>query len=144
MNRKSQAWVQNKDTSQILLQTAQCLHTMRCCECRVRNASAPPDVGRDSNGLAIEDSAARHLSQWFAVQWQCEIDLAWRYWVDYTPQQNRSIENAYEAMATEIELEGDEEQEHQGHWVIRFAPMLQENLKTGTFRRVRRILVTHR
>ena len=108
-----------------------------------RGKSAPPASARLSHEACIEDIAAQHLSKTFRVVWQCEVDFRWQCWADYSGEHARILETAWDFMAPQVELATSASHGEYDLWLVYFAPMLQQNVHTGTLRRVRRVLVTH-
>ena len=94
--------------------------------------------------MCIEDIAADRLSQSLPVIWQCEVDLRWRVWTDYSELHTSMLEAAWEAMRPEVELDAWDGAGGYDVWLVSLVSMLQTNQHTGTLRRVRRVLVTHR
>ena len=110
---------------------------------RARGASAPPAPARLGRDPYIEDIAAQHLSVTLRVVWQCEVDFRWQCWADYSGEHARILEAAWDFMAPNAELETYASHGEYDLWLVCFASMLQQNIHTGTLRRVRRVLVTH-
>ena len=108
-----------------------------------RRASAPPAVAPWSRDPYIEDAAARQLSTSFRVIWQCEVDFRWHCWADYSGEHARILETAWDFMEPQVELATYASHGENDLWLVCFVSMLQQNLHTGTLRRVRRVLVTH-
>ena len=94
--------------------------------------------------MCLEDIAAERLSQSFPVIWQCEVDLQWNVWTDYSPLHTSMLESAWEREATQVELDAHDSRGGYDSWLVSFVSMLQKNRHTGTLRRVRRVLLTHR
>ena len=94
--------------------------------------------------MCIEDIAAERLSQSLPVIWQCEVGLRWPVWTDYSQLHTSMLEAAWDAMATEVELDSHDAYGGYDVWLVSLVSMLQTNQHTGTLRRVRRVLVTHR
>ena len=92
----------------------------------------------------MEDIAAQRLSEMMPVIWQCEVDLRWQCWADYSQQHTRVLEAAWEGGAVQVELQTSGPHFEYDAWLINLACMLQQNQYTGTLRRVRRMLVSHR
>ena len=110
---------------------------------RARRASAPPAVARLCREPYIADAAAQWLSAAFRVVWQCEVDFRWQCWADYSGEHARILEAAWDFMAPQVELATCAPHGEYDLWLVCFASMLQQNIHTGTLRRVRRVLVTH-
>ena len=111
---------------------------------RMRASSAPPDAfGREHRTLHVEDMAATHLARSYRVVWQCELDYVWQTWADYNAADTLTLELAWSAMASEVELEAERPHGRAEFWCISFVSMLQTNMRSGTTRRVRRVLVTN-
>ena len=116
---------------------------MRSRRPRARGASAPPAPARVSREVYIEDIAAEQLSATFRVVWQCEVDFRWQCWADYSGEHARILEAAWDFMVPQVELTTYASHGERDLWQVFFAPMLQQNIHTGTLRRVRRILITN-
>ena len=110
---------------------------------RARRASAPPAIAPSRREPYVEDAAAQHLSPTFRVVWQCEVDFRWQCWADYSREHTRILEAAWDFMASHVELATNPSHGEYDLWLVCFASMLQQNIHTGTLRRVRRVLVTH-
>lgn len=105
--------------------------------------SAPPDSARWRGALSMEDIAAQRMSELWPVVWQCEVDLRWQCWADYSVQHTRILEAAWEAMVSQVELETEGSHGECDVWQVCFVSMLQQNQRTGTLRRMRRLLASH-
>ena len=116
---------------------------VRSRRCRPRGGSAPPAPARLSREPYIEDIAAQQLAATFSVVWQCEVDFRWQCWADYCGEHARILEAAWDFMATQVELSPSASRGEDTLWLVNLSSMLQQNLHTGTLRRVRRNLVTH-
>ena len=110
---------------------------------RTRGESAPPAPARLRREPYIEDVAAQQLSATFRVVWQCEVDFRWQCWADYCEEHACILESAWDFMVPQVELPTSASHGENDLWLVNLASMLQQNLYTGTLRRVRRLLVTH-
>ena len=119
------------------------LRMVRSRRRRARGGSAPPAIARLPREPYIEDIAAQQLSATFHVVWQCEVDFRWQCWADYSGEHARILEAAWDFMVPQVELPTSASHGENDLWLVNFASMLQQNLHTGTLRRVRRLLVTH-
>ena len=109
-----------------------------------RSRTAPPDTSRLSTASCLEDVAADRLSDCLPVIWQCEVDLTWDCWADYSGQQVQMLEAAWCSMCTHVELDAYDSYGGYDLWQVDLGCMLQVNSRTGTLRHIRRVLASHR
>ena len=109
-----------------------------------RSRTAPPDVSRLGTTNCLEDIAAERLADCLPVIWQCEVDLKWSCWADYSWQQVQMLETAWCSMRTHVELDAYDSYGGYDLWQVDLGHMLQVNSRTGTLRRIRRVLASHR
>ena len=119
-------------------------HIVRFPRRGARSRTAPPDTLRQGVSNCLEDVAAERLSDCLPVIWQCEVDLTWSVWADYSLQQVQRLEAAWRSMSTHVELDAYDSYGGYDLWQIDLGRMLQMNSRTGTMRRIRRVLVSHR
>ena len=110
---------------------------------RARRASAPPASAQLAREPYIENNAAQQLSATCRVVWQCEVDFRWQCWADYSGEHACILEAAWDYMSPQVQLTASASHGEYDLWLVCFASMLQQNIHTGTVRRVRRLLVTH-
>ena len=110
---------------------------------RGRAASVPLASATLRREAYVEDIAAEQLAATLHVVWQCEVDFQWGCWADYSGEDARRLETAWLWMAPEVELTTNEAHGGNDRWEVCFVSMLQQNVHTGTCRRLRRILVTN-
>ena len=75
--------------------------------------------------------------------WQVEMDHRWDRWADYSWHHARTLEAAFQRDADEVELDAWDSWGGYDLWQVSLSSMLQRNSRTGTLRRIRRMLVTH-
>ena len=77
----------------------------------------------------------------FRVRWQVYLQ-EWDVWKQYTAVQSSSIEAAWQAEATELDIGSEEDDEEL--WAINLISLTQTNRYSGTSRPIQRVVVTHR
>ena len=87
----------------------------------------------------VDDAAVNRLARTYQAVWQVEMDRRWNTWLDYPADQNGIIEAAWQGMAREVEVG---ETDWADGWLLNFVRMVQTGA-SGTFRRIRRVLITN-
>ena len=100
---------------------------------------APAQRAPGQELLGDEDVSFLQRAPASSVQWQCLL-YDGGYWSDYDKRDGAKIEAAWQEDKKSVMLGTADED---GLWTINLVAMVQETIKTGTRRTIRRVVVTH-
>lgn len=107
-----------------------------------RTRSAPPAIRRATGTLHHAEDSTSPPDKLHVV-WQVEQHMQWQCWMDFAAPHQQLLERAWDADASIVVLAPSPAEGRRDAWSVSFATMQQRNERTGTLRRVRRMLVSH-